>query len=125
VNANRKRILCIDDYQTSAAGWCLYLQNAGYSVETAFSAMEGLQLFATMAIDLVLLDYKMPETDGGQVAATMKRMKPDVPIILFSGVSRIPDQDRLNVDAFIEKGQNPIHVLQKIEELLDRPPKAA
>jgi CheY-like chemotaxis protein len=84
-----------------------------------------LQLFATMAIDLVLLDYKMPETDGGQVAATMKRMKPDVPIILFSGVSRIPDQDRLNVDAFIEKGQNPIHVLQKIEELLDRPPKAA
>lgn len=122
---NRKKILCIDDYETSAAGWCLYLQNSGYSVETAYSAMEGLQLFATRAIDLVMLDYRMPETDGGQVAAAMKSMKPKVPILLFSGVSEIPEGDRIHVDACLEKGLNPVVVLQKIEELLDRSEKAA
>jgi CheY-like chemotaxis protein len=120
VTADRKTILCIDDHEASAAGWCLYLQNAGYAVETAYSAMEGLQLFATTPIDLVLLDYKMPDTDGGQVAADMKKIKPQVPILLFTGVSQIPDGDRAHIDAFLEKGQNPVVVLQKIDELLER-----
>lgn len=125
MTANRKTILCIDDYQVSVAGWCLYLQNAGYAVETAYSAMEGLHLFATTPIDLVLLDYKMPDTDGGQIAADMKKIKPRVPIILFTGVSEIPEDGRAHVDAFVEKGQNPVVVLQKIEQLLERPEKAA
>ena len=46
---DRKTILVIDDYETSAAGWGLYLHNAKYSVETAYSPEEGLQLFATPA----------------------------------------------------------------------------
>jgi CheY-like chemotaxis protein len=41
-----KTVLCIDDHKSAVAGWCLYLQSAGYRVETAFSATEGLQLFA-------------------------------------------------------------------------------
>ena len=56
---DRKTILVIDDYETSAAGWGLYLHNAKYSVETAYSPEEGLQLFAIRPIDLVLLDYAM------------------------------------------------------------------
>src|SRR5207253_11125692 len=81
-----KTLLCIDDHESSVAGWCLYLQNAGYSVETAHSAQEGLELFAVRPIDLVLLDYAMPDRNGGEVAATMKRMKPDVCILMLSGV---------------------------------------
>src|SRR5216683_7829513 len=83
---DRKTILVIDDYETSAAGWGLYLHNAKYSVETAYGPEEGLQLFAIRPIDLVLLDYAMPAIDGGQVAATMKHMKPSVPILMLSGL---------------------------------------
>ncbi|HET7441055.1 MAG TPA: response regulator [Terriglobales bacterium] len=116
-----KTLLCIDDHETAVAGWCLFLQSAGYSVETAFSAQEGLQLFATQAIDLVLLDYAMPDGDGGEVAATMKRMKPDVRVLMFSGVRAVPESARAHVDAFLEKGQNPTAVLAKIDELLTDP----
>ena len=122
---DRKTILCIDDYKTSAAGWCLYLQSAGYSVETAYDPQEGLQLFATSAVDLVLLDYAMPEINGGEVAATMKRIKPDVPIVMLSGVSHIPERDRACIDVFIVKGEHPTAVLKKIGELLNRPQQAA
>ena len=118
MDSDRKTILCIDDYEISAAGWCLYLQNAGFRVETAYNPHEGLQLFATSAVDLVLLDYSMPEINGGDVANTMKRIKPNVPIIMLSGVSAIPERDRTCIDAFIVKGEQPIAVLQKIEELL-------
>lgn len=116
-----KTLLCIDDHETAVAGWCLFLQSAGYSVETAFSAQEGLQLFATQAIDLVLLDYAMPDGDGGEVAATMKRMKPDVRVLMFSGVRAVPESARAHVDAFLEKGQHPTAVLAKIDELLTDP----
>ena len=125
VTTERKTLLCIDDYATAAAGWCLYLQSAGYSVATAYSAQEGLQLFATLPVDLVMLDYAMPEANGGEVAAMMKRIKPHVPILLFSGVSEIPNSDHLQIDAFLQKGTAPPIVLQKIEELLGRDGAAA
>jgi len=122
---DRKTILVIDDYETSAAGWGLYLHNAKYSVETAYGPEEGLQLFAIRPIDLVLLDYAMPAIDGGQVAATMKKIKPNVPILMLSGVPRVPEQDLAYIDAFVQKGQEPAIVLQKIEQLLNRPQQAA
>jgi CheY-like chemotaxis protein len=122
---SRQTILCVDDYETSLAGWCLYLQNAGYSVTTARTAQEGLELFATSPVDLVLLDYLMPETNGDDAAATMKRIKPDVRILMFSGVSHLPEKARLHVDAFLRKGESPNIVLDKIRELLTAPHKAA
>jgi CheY-like chemotaxis protein len=116
----RHKLLCIDDHEVSLAGWCLYLQNAGYSVETARSAQEGLELFATRPVDLVLLDYAMPEMNGSEVAAAMKRIKADVRIVLFTGAS-VPERLRVHIDAFIEKGQPPPVVLNRIRQLLEEP----
>jgi CheY-like chemotaxis protein len=115
----RKTILVIDDYETSAAAWGLYLHNAQYSVETAYSPEEGLQLFATRPVDLVILDYTMPAIDGGQVAAT------GVPILMLTGVPRVPEQDLAHIDAFVQKGQEPAAVLQKIKQLLNPSQQAA
>jgi CheY-like chemotaxis protein len=79
-----------------------------------------LQLFATQPVDLVLLDYAMPLIDGGEVAATMKHIKPGVPILMLSGLPQVPEQDLAHIDPFIQKGQEPAVVLQKIEQLLNR-----
>lgn len=113
-----KTVLCIDDQQTALSGWCLYLQGVGYGVASAATAEEGLQLFATKPIDAVLLDYKMPEMDGAEVAAAMKRIKPEVPVILFTGYSRLPERAMRSVDACIEKGRPPYVLLETLDELL-------
>jgi two-component system sensor histidine kinase/response regulator len=124
-NMSQSTILCVDDYETSLGGWCLYLQNAGYSVTTARTAQEGLERLAVSPVDLVLLDYAMPDSNGDDVAATMKRIKPDVRILMFSGVPYVPEKARLHVDAFLQKGLSPNIVLDKIRELLTSSHKAA
>ncbi len=120
-----RSILCVDDYEPALGGWCLYLQKAGFSVTTARTAQEGLQLFAVSPVDLVLLDYAMPDSNGDDVALTMKRMKPDVRILMFSGVPQVPERARLHVDAFLQKGLSPAVVLDKIRELLNASGTAA
>jgi CheY-like chemotaxis protein len=86
---------------------------------------EGLERFAVSPVDPVLLDCLMPESNGDEVAATMKRIKPDVSILMFSGVSEIPEDARRHVDAFLQKGQSPTVVLDKIQDLLQSSGEAA
>jgi hypothetical protein len=60
----------------------------------------------------------LPALSADDVAATMKRIKPDVRILMFSGVPHVPETARDHVDAFLQKGQSPTVVLEKIRELL-------
>jgi CheY-like chemotaxis protein len=120
---SRPTILCVDDYETSLGGWCLYLQSEGYLVTTAQTAQEGLQLFAVSPVDLVLLDYALPDSNGDDVAAIMKRIKPDVRILMFSGVPNVPDNARLHVDAFLQKGQAPTVVWRRFASCSPHPAK--
>jgi CheY-like chemotaxis protein len=112
-----KTVLCIDDHQNAVAGWSLYLHGAGYRVLTSTEPTEGLELFATQPVDAVLLDYTMPGMDGAEVSRCMKRMKPGVPIILFSG-HILPNAAVEAVDAVLFKGEPPQNVLGKLDELL-------
>ncbi|SRR6266571_6504432 len=112
-----KTVLLIDDDENSLAGWSLFLQEVGYKVMSTTSALEGLELFGTQLVDAVVLDYSMPEMDGGEAAATMKRIKPEVPIILFSGYE-VPEPVLQRVDLVLAKGL-PAHILvTKIDSLL-------
>jgi two-component system cell cycle sensor histidine kinase/response regulator CckA len=122
---NLPSVLCVDDYETSLAGWCLYLQSVGFSVTTARTAQEGLHLFAVSPVDVVLLDYAMPDSNGDEVAAMMKRIKPEVRILMLSGEPNVPEKARLYVDAFLQKGLSPTLIVDKIRELLNSSGKAA
>lgn len=84
----------------------------------ATNPTEGLELFGTRPVDAVLLDYSMPEMDGSEVAQAMKRIKPDVPVILFSG-RVLPKHAVALVDAVMFKGEPPQNVLNRLDELLD------
>lgn len=112
-----KTLLCVDDNQVALSGWALYLQMRGYTVLSASSADEGLQLFATQPISAVILDYAMPEQSGQSVAALMKRVKPDVPILLFTGVSELPADIATSIDAFLVKGRPPAELLDEVDSL--------
>ena len=112
-------ILCIDDQTSLLLARTLVLQNEGYSVLAASSAAEGLRKFREMQVDLVISDHLLGGTTGAEIAAQMKREKPEIPIILISGVSEIPEGAQ-HVDLFLSKLEGPVVMLQEISKLLKR-----
>lgn len=113
-----KTVLCVDDDQVALSGWCLYLQSKGYKVVGASTGEEGLQMFAVQPIDIVVLDYTMPELNGSAVSEVMKRIKPNVPIILFTGSVGVPDDVRRTVDHHLLKGGETTELLDKVDSIL-------
>src|SRR5215469_11880709 len=104
MSRSKKTVLLVDDEQNALSGWSLYLQGCGYKVVNARTSQEGLEFFATKTfVDAVVLDYRMPEMDGDEVAAYMKRMKPEVVILMFSGDVAASTKGHRCIDAFIVK----------------------
>jgi CheY-like chemotaxis protein len=119
----RKNLLYIDDNQTSLKTCKMILEHFGYTVLTASNSREGLEAFASNAIDAVILDYQMPEMDGERVAAEMRRTNPRVPILLLSGCPSLPDSALRRVDECIAKGDSVEFLLLAVEQLLSRADK--
>jgi CheY-like chemotaxis protein len=80
-----RRVLVVDDDPLVADSIRRMLVFQGYRVETASSGDEALALFSQSGFDLTLLDYEMPKMKGDQLAAAIKNLVPNQPVIMFTG----------------------------------------
>ncbi|NIO05313.1 MAG: response regulator [Proteobacteria bacterium] len=81
----RKRILICDDDRAFLAVLVESLNARGYEPTTAAKGKEALDRFARLSPDLVLLDYRLPDMDGGQVLQKLRTAEARIPIILMTG----------------------------------------
>ncbi len=81
------QVLAIDDEPEILEAVRTTLEAAGYRVLTAAHPREGLDLFEQhwRDIDLVLLDYVLPEMLGDLVFESMQRINPYVHVVLLTG----------------------------------------
>jgi len=114
----QKRILCIDDDEAILSYEKALLERSGYAVVTAASGQQGLGLVTTSKFDAVLLDYEMPDMNGCDVAFEIKRVRPELVVILLSG-SEVPIYASTLVDAFILKLETSRALLPMIASLCD------
>lgn len=77
-------VLCVDDNEAILSLTKRALERTGYRVLTVNNGAAALEAFAANPVDAVILDYEMPGMNGGQVALEMKRIKPEIPKMLFS-----------------------------------------
>jgi len=115
-------ILCVDDETTGLFIRKMTLESQGYRVLTAEDGAEGLAIFSSETIDLVILDYMMAGMNGDVVAERMKRLKPAVPIVLLSAYVDLPRETLAQVDIYMTKGESPSAMLKTVGELLARTP---
>ena len=113
-------LLWIDDFQLGLEMYRAMFERLGYCVWTASSGEKGLQIAASRHIDLVVTDYEMPGMNGEAVALAMKTLKPDVPVILFSGSTTLSDRALHLVDACCDKAGSREELLAAIHFLLQK-----
>jgi DNA-binding response OmpR family regulator len=82
------KVLCVEHYPSRLNRLQYMLEQAGYEVIPASSGQQAVSLFVSQPVDGVLLEYDLPDKTGASVRGEMKRMKPEVPVLLFSGVGR-------------------------------------
>lgn len=116
---SKAMILCIDDDGAGLEARKALLEISGYEVLTAQSGEQGLGLFVSHPIDAVVLDYKMPGMNGDRVASQIRRVKPDVPILMLSGYSELPLNELSCVDVLLHKGESWSTVLATLDRLLN------
>jgi len=109
-------LLIVDDNKTNRMFLQEVLAKYGLEPEAADSGKEALRLLAEKSFQLLILDYQMPEMDGGSVLGKVrKELGLDIPVILLSSGIRSDELDR-----FIRMGIS-THFLKPIDirELLE------
>ncbi len=83
----RRLILVIDDEESVLDVVRRFLEIAGHEVLCASSGQAGLDLLAAgSAVDLVILDLMMPREDAGTMFQRLRQRRPNVPILLCTGL---------------------------------------
>jgi CheY-like chemotaxis protein len=97
-----KKILLVDDDDLVLSATTTLLESKGYAVVTATNAKAALNTLS-QPFDAAILDYELPDLNGVQLARCLKAVQPQLPIVLFSGHSDIPDSTLREVAAFVPK----------------------
>ncbi len=114
-------ILCIDDEPIVLELQKEILQANGYTVLSAPDGPTAIALASKHPLDLVVLDYKMPGMDGGQVAEVLLAQQPDLPIVLCTGfLDAVPEWLKWFAAGCFHKGDGPTALLSAIQEVISK-----
>lgn len=93
LRGQREQILVVDDEIPVLDMMQQYLRKMGYRVITRADSVEALKTFRADAenFDLVITDHTMPEVQGAELAEIMGAIRPDLPVVLMTGLNQPPD----------------------------------
>jgi signal transduction histidine kinase len=110
VSAPALRVLVVDDEEWARILIKRFVSLKGHTVLTAASGQEALEIFRREPVDLVITDRAMPDMGGDQIAAEIKRLSPETPVVMLTGFGDIMEARRekpAGVDYLIGKPVTP------------------
>ena len=125
VVGGNERILFVDDETTLVHLGKVTLQRLGYQVVVCTSSSEALETFraAPHSFNLVITDRTMPTLTGEALVHELRQIRPDIPIILYTGFSHTVTSEQLRalrVDAFLLKPVMADEWARVIRQVLER-----
>jgi CheY-like chemotaxis protein len=120
------RILIIDDDNINAMLARSVLERNGCTVQIASNPVKALEKYAREkdAIDLVIVDYFMPTLDGGETVLHLRKLNPEVKVLLFSGADEMRLRQiirQYNIEGYLHKPLRKEEALQLIRQILPAP----
>jgi two-component system nitrogen regulation response regulator NtrX len=119
------KILIIEDEATIRRVLIKILseENDSYIVEEAEDGLKGVELIKNEDYDLVLCDIKMPKMDGVEVLEAVKKIKPEIPMVMISGhgdLETAVNTMRLGAFDYISKPPDLNRLLNTVRNALDK-----
>jgi DNA-binding NtrC family response regulator len=89
----KRRVLLVDDEEALRGLGHAMLTRLGYEVVTCSRSPDALEAFAAAPerFDLVVTDYTMPSLTGAQLAVACQHLRPDLPVLLYTGWLEVPE----------------------------------
>lgn len=117
-------VLCVDDRSQVLELRKATLESLGYCVMIASSAHAAMKTLEETRVAAVLLEYKLEGMDAEAIACHVKQRFPNLPIILLSAYSEMPERILWLVDEYVMKSELPERLV-RILERATHPPKPA
>lgn len=98
-------------------------ENEAYLVENAEDGLLGIEMISKSDFDLVLCDIKMPKMDGVEVLEKIKKLKPEIPVVMISGhgdLDTAVNTMRLGAFDYISKPPDLNRLLNTVRNALDK-----
>jgi two-component system, response regulator, stage 0 sporulation protein F len=117
-------VLLFDDNRDGLLVRRALLEEQGFQVEMARNGEEGLKLFDSLAFDVVITDYRMPQMSGLELMGHMRKRNPRVRIVLLSSLVEPLGltAENTGADAVIAKNCNEAtHLLRSVRRLAAGP----
>jgi DNA-binding NtrC family response regulator len=99
-------VLLIDDEQSVQFGFSAYLNKTGYQVQTAGSIVEARLKLTQGCFDIILLDLSLPDGNGLDLIAEIRKSYPEVALVVITGGGNVPvavKAMQLGADNFLTK----------------------
>jgi CheY-like chemotaxis protein len=115
-------ILWVDDEIEHLEPHIRFLEKRGYSVRSARSGREAVEILRTIRVDLVLMDQMMVGMDGLQTVAEIRHSYKDLPVVMVTQSEEEELMDRAlagTIADFLTKPVNPSQILLVVKRLLD------
>jgi DNA-binding response OmpR family regulator len=117
------RILVVEDERDLALGLRANLEVEGYDVAVAHTGEEGLREARAGAPDLVILDLMLPDTDGYDVLARLRKAGHEMPVVILTARGEEVDKVRgfrAGADDYVTKPFGVMELLVRIQAILRR-----
>jgi len=115
----RATILLVDDDPEIIEVLGLTLEHLGHRVRGITNGREAIEAFKKGDYDLVITDLGMPDVSGWDIARAVKKIKPDVPVLLITGWGmQIKKEQLVGVDGVVSKPFGRDVLSAKIAEVL-------
>ena len=119
------KILLVEDNEMSRDMLSRRLARRGFDVSTAADGYDGIQKARSEGPDLILMDLNLPDIDGWEVTATLKKDHgtTSIPVIALTAHAMVTDKQKAidsGCDDFATKPVEFDSLIQKINTLLER-----
>jgi CheY-like chemotaxis protein len=119
-----RAVLCIDDRPQVLDLRKATLESLGYRVMIASSGYTAMKILEERSAVAVLLEYKQEGMDAEALAFLIKQRFPNLPIILLSAYSEMPERILWLVDEYVMKSELPERLVPIIERAQRRAPRS-